>query len=184
MPLHVIGGEARGRRLRSPPAGVRPTSAILRRSLFDILGARVTGARVLDLYAGAGTLGIEALSRGAASAQFVDRDRRCANVIAANLALAGIGAQAEVDCARAGSWIEHHRDRLGEFDLVFIDPPYGDAGLQEVLELLSGPGGITGDALVVVEESRRSTPSAPASLELVRLVRHGDSTLTLLRRAR
>src|ERR1700704_3551859 len=101
MPFQVIGGSARGRRLKSPPRDVRPSAAILRRSLFDILGPEVLDAQVLDLYAGAGSLGIEALSRGAAACLFVDRDRRCVEVIRANLALlreSESAARSRVDC--------------------------------------------------------------------------------------
>jgi len=180
VPLTVIGGEARGRKLRSPPGPVRPTAAILRRSLFDILGPRVAGARVLDLYAGAGTLGIEAISRGAAFCDFVERDRRCANVIAENLALADAGARGRVHRAGAEAWLERHLEVLLECGLIFLDPPYGDPGLMRILRLLAVPDRLRPDALVVVEDSSRGTLAVPAGLSELRRVAHGDSALTLL----
>src|ERR1700736_1577534 len=109
MPLQVIGGEARGRRLKSPPTGVRPTAAIMRRSLFDTLEYLVVDAAVLDLYAGAGTLGIEALSRGARGCDFVERDHRCCAVIRANLGALGTaagGTNGRVHCAPAEKWLK------------------------------------------------------------------------------
>jgi 16S rRNA (guanine966-N2)-methyltransferase len=186
MPFQVIGGVARGRRLKSPPAGVRPTAAILRRSLFDILGPDVVGARVLDLYAGAGGLGVEALSRGAASCDFVERDRRCVAVIKANLALLGKSEGAplsRVDCAPVESWLRRHQGRLAGYDLLMLDPPYGEPGLENVLSHLARPGAVKADALVVLEERADREVVPPAGLETVRRVTHGDSALTLMRPA-
>lgn len=198
MPFQVIAGSARGRRLKSPPAGVRPTAAILRRSLFDILAARVAGARVLDLYAGAGSLGVEALSRGASGCDFVERDRRCVAVIRANLALIGdpggpvpsaesghrsteSAPRSTVDCAPVETWLRRHAGRLAEYDLIFLDPPYGEPGLEKVLSLLGRPGALKADALVVVEEHADRHLELPAGLVEARRVEHGDSALTLIR---
>lgn len=181
MPLSVIGGEFRGRRLKSPPGLVRPTAAVLRRSLFDILGARVVGRRVLDLYAGAGTLGIEAISRGATASEFVERDRRVASVLQANLELLGLtgpGGRGRVHCAPVETWLESNRSELGGVDLVLIDPPYGDRTLDRALATLAetlGPG-----ATVVVEERASRRPQAPEPLVETRYVKHGDSALTMM----
>jgi 16S rRNA (guanine966-N2)-methyltransferase len=184
MPFQVIGGTARGRRLKSPPAGVRPTAAILRRSLFDILGPDVVEARVLDLYAGAGGLGVEALSRGAAVCDFVDRDRRCVEVIKANLALLkeSEGARlSRVDCAPVESWLRRHQGRLADYDLLMLDPPYGEPGLENVLSHLARPAALRASALVVVEERADREIAPPPGLQTVRRVSHGDSGLTLMR---
>jgi 16S rRNA (guanine966-N2)-methyltransferase len=180
MPLQVIGGEARGRRLKSPPGGARPTAALVRRSLFDILGASVVGARVLDLYAGAGTLGIEALSRGAASCEFVERDRRCANVIASNLKAIDASSRGRAHCAPVGSWLRRQRERLREFDLILIDPPYGDSGITPMLNLLAAPLTLAPGTLVVVEGPASHDEEGPAGLSRLRRVRHGDTALTIL----
>lgn len=184
MPFQVIGGSARGRRLKSPPAGVRPTAAILRRSLFDIIGPDVLDARVLDLYAGAGSLGVEALSRGAAACDFVDRDRRCVAVIRSNLGLLGEAegaASSRVDCAPVEAWLRRNRRRLAGYDLLILDPPYGEPGLENVLSQLARPGTLKTGALVVVEERADRDVQAPGGMTNVRRVEHGDSALTLMR---
>ncbi|HXA42509.1 MAG TPA: 16S rRNA (guanine(966)-N(2))-methyltransferase RsmD [Candidatus Solibacter sp.] len=186
MPFQVIAGTARGRRLKSPPDGVRPTAAILRRSLFDIIGPDVIEARVLDLYAGAGSLGVEALSRGAAGADFVDRDRRCVAVIRANLGLLGDtegAASSRVDCAPVESWLRRNRRRLSGYDLLILDPPYGEPGLEKVLSQLARPGTLKPDALVVVEERADRELDTPEGMRIVRRVEHGDSALTMMRPA-
>src|SRR6188508_1151759 len=122
--MRVIAGKFKGRRLKSPTwEGLRPTSDKLRETLFNVIGARVVGARVLDGYAGTGAVGIEALSRGASHVTFVESDRRAVDLIAANLAHCGVKdgyAIIRVDFARAQS-----RLRGTEFDIIFLDPPYG-----------------------------------------------------------
>jgi 16S rRNA (guanine966-N2)-methyltransferase len=184
MPLQVIGGEARGRRLKSPPAGVRPTAAIVRRSLFDTLGYLVSDAAVLDLYAGAGTLGIEALSRGARGCDFVERDRGCCGVIRANLAALGTaagGPNGRVHCAPAEKWLRNSARGEGEYDLVFADPPYGEPGLNRVLSMLVETGGLSADAVIALETRRGAGLEMPDGLAEARRIRHGDSQLILLR---
>ena len=162
---------------------MRPTAAITRRSLFDILGARVEGARVLDLFAGSGALGIEALSRGAAACDFVDRDRRCVAVIQANLG--AIAAEAEgrpgrVHCAPVDKWLERHASVSAGYDLVLADPPYGDPGLTRVMSLLAESGALAAGGMLVVEARTGVNVDAPDGLVEVRRVKHGDSTLTML----
>ncbi len=184
MPLQVIGGESRGRRLKTPPTGIRPTAAIVRRSLFDILGPRVIDARVLDLYAGSGALGIEALSRGAAWCDFIESNRRCANVITENLAAIGAVEEGRVHCAPAMGWARRNRQELTGYQLVLADPPYGDSGLLDVIKLLAEPEVLNASALLVVEESSARRLAAVGCLEVSREVRHGGSALTFMRPAR
>ncbi|MFN2464533.1 MAG: 16S rRNA (guanine(966)-N(2))-methyltransferase RsmD [Candidatus Dormibacteria bacterium] len=186
MPLHVIGGEWGGRRLKSPPGAVRPSLAILRRSLFDILGPGISGKKVLDLYAGSGSLGLEALSRGAAHVDFVERDPRVAAVVSENLrVLAGDGAEARgrVHSGAAERWLQRQGGALREYDLVLLDPPYGDAGLEGVLVTLGHEAVLKQGAMVIVE--RRSDEEQPVipGLNEVRRVVHGDSMLVMLRAA-
>jgi 16S rRNA (guanine966-N2)-methyltransferase len=186
VPFQVIGGSARGRRLKSPPRGVRPTAAIVRRSLFDILGPEVLDAQVLDLYAGAGSLGLEALSRGAAACVFVDRDRRCVEVIRVNLALlreSESATRSRVDCAPVEAWLRRHQEGLGTYDLLMLDPPYGDPGLERVLSHLARPKMLKPGALVVVEQDADHEVAAPPGLERSRRVVHGGSALTFMRPA-
>lgn len=147
----IVGGVAGGRRLSVPPRGARPTTDRVREALFNMLAARLDfdGLRVLDLYAGSGALGLEALSRGAASALFVESDRRAAEVITRNIAaLALPGAvvrRAAVAAVLAGGG--------GPVDLVFADPPYEvpTAEVNSVLAALDRGGWLAPGAVVLVE---------------------------------
>ena len=153
--MRVIAGRYGGRRLKAPPgAATRPTGDRVREALFSILGARVDDARVLDLFAGSGALGLEALSRGAALATFVESGQSALTALRANLA--ALGADAEVVRADALRWLRAAPDTARQYDLVFLDPPYGRAAelggpLSESLPAVLAPG-----ALVVAECDRRA----------------------------
>src|SRR6266513_3379816 len=123
----VTAGTSRGRLLKTPPGrSVRPTTSLVREALFNIIGDSIRGARVLDLFAGAGTLGLEALSRGAASATFVECDRACANIVAENLAATGFAQQGDVVSADAIGWLKARAGDLATYNLLLLDPPYRD----------------------------------------------------------
>ena len=146
--MRVIGGKWGGRRLLGPPRGTtaRPTTDGVRESLFNILGARVAGARVLDLFAGTGALGIEALSRGAAHATFVDADRGLCQTIATNLQNFECDpSQFTVHCRRVRSALDKGAEAA---DLVFMDPPYGQELEHDALTLLAEHGGLAPGGLV------------------------------------
>ena len=166
--------------LTVPAAGTRPTSDRVRESLFAILASAgdVAGARVLDLYAGSGALGLEALSRGAASADLVDSAASAAQAARRNAAAvarpAGV-ASAAVHRSTAQAFL---RRPVGPFDLVFADPPYdvSDEDVAAVLRAL--PARLAADAVIVVERSARSAPPAvPPRLVAERQRRYGDTTL-------
>ena len=127
--IRVVGGELRGRRLRVPDRGVRPTSERAREAVFDILGpARVQGSRVLDLYAGSGALGIEALSRGATFADFAEGNRAVARSLEENLGTLKLAARSRVHVTDLDRAV---LPAAGPWDIVFLDPPYdGDAGAR------------------------------------------------------
>src|SRR3954471_19637252 len=148
--MRVIAGEFKGRRLEAPDwPGLRPTSDKLRGTLFNILAPRIRGSRVLDGYAGTGAIGIEALSRGAVHVSFVERDPRAAALIATNLERCGIADRYAI--IRAFARIPEQRP--APFDILFLDPPYGEAELIAALEAaqpLVAPG-----ALLVVEHAKR-----------------------------
>jgi 16S rRNA (guanine966-N2)-methyltransferase len=150
--VRVIAGAYKGRRLQTPPGlDVRPTSDRVREALFSILGDRVDGSRVLDLFAGSGALAIEALSRGADSAVLVESDRRAVAAIRANLDAIG-DAGARVEPVDALAWLRRAR---GEYDLVFLDPPYSSARdlggrLSQAL-----PAVLSKDAHIVSESDKR-----------------------------
>lgn len=179
--MRVIAGRFKGRRLEAPRwEGIRPTSDKLRETLFNILALRIEGARVLDGFAGTGALGIEALSRGAQHVTFVDRDRRAAALITANLARCGIEEGYTIECGDVAP-VLRRAPADAAFDLILLDPPY-DADPDMVTRALAAsadrlaPGG-----LVVLERAKRREPAIPAPLERVRDVVSGDSTLTFMR---
>ncbi len=172
--MRVVAGTARGRQLAAPEGeGTRPTGDRVREAVFNALGSlgAVDGATVLDLFAGSGALGIEALSRGAASAVFVDRDRSALAAVHANLEGTGLAASAEVVQADALAYLDRAPER--RWDLALLDPPYAFDGWAAVLEHLH--------ADVVVCESDRAIDLG-ARFELVREKRYG-STVVLIARA-
>ncbi|WIM88244.1 16S rRNA (guanine(966)-N(2))-methyltransferase RsmD [Candidatus Mycobacterium wuenschmannii] len=150
----IVGGVAGGRRITVPPQGTRPTTDRVRESLFNILAARLdfTGLSVLDLYAGSGALGLEALSRGAASAAFVESDRRAATVLDRNIATLGLPG-ATVRRAQVAAMLAAHAAE--PFDLVLADPPYEvDASeVEAILTALATNGWVSGGTVVVVERA-------------------------------
>ena len=178
--LRILGGAARGRRLQGESLpGLRPTSARVREALFDVLGARVTGCTFLDLYAGTGAVGLEALSRGAARAVFVESSRRAVRALAANLKVlseTGAGDILEMDAGQALYRLEERGERFG---VVFLDPPWDldDGGLilQQAARAVA-PSGV----LVVEHRTGRPPSVAPDSgLTPGRAYRHGDASLSL-----
>jgi 16S rRNA (guanine966-N2)-methyltransferase len=182
--VRVIGGHDRGRRLRAPRGlATRPTADRVRVTLFDVLGPAVAGARVLDLFAGTGAVGIEALSRGAARAVLVERDQSALRALRANLAA--------LDASRAGARVlagdvlrllPEIGAQEGAFDLVFLDPPYATSLAARTLEALPGAGVCREGTEVVVQHSTRIVlPSVPGLVEHRRPRRFGDTALTFLR---
>jgi 16S rRNA (guanine966-N2)-methyltransferase len=178
--VRVIAGQLGGRRLKAPKGRVtRPTSDRVREAVFAMLGG-VEGLRVLDLFAGSGALGIEALSRGADSAVFVERDASVLRVLAGNLAELDIAqTSAEVRRADVLAALQSARARKETYDLVFIDPPYGQAHgwgpqLSAILPALLSP-----HARAVVESDRRALLELDMALERSR--RYGDTSITIHR---
>jgi 16S rRNA (guanine966-N2)-methyltransferase len=153
--MRVIAGLCKGRKLH-PPKGfpIRPTADHLRESLFNILVGQIEGARVLDLFAGTGSLGIEALSRGARSCVFIDKSRQAVDLVRRNLAacrLTDRGTVLQKDILRG---LEFLTPGGLEFDLVFADPPYERGYVRPVLENLNACNSILDDGAIVVEHSR------------------------------
>lgn len=167
---------ARSARPRGRP-GVRPTSARVRAALMNSLAPRLAGSRVLDLFAGTGALGLAALERGAARAVFVERDPRLAEVIRAELAGRGWADRAEVWRKDALAAVRELGERGARFDLILMDPPYGEGWIPRVLQAvregaLAAPG-----ALIVAEGHWRDAPGRPAGYTLVREARHGETAV-------
>jgi len=174
--VRVIGGRHGGRRLSAPGgARTRPTADRVRESLFSILGPTVEGARVLDLFAGSGALGIEALSRGAAEAVFVDSAPAALKALRSNLDALGI--EAEVRRSDARAFLRTARNTGREYDLVFLDPPYRRAAaLARDLDR-DLPGVLSPGARVAVETGRRSP--LDLTLPLLDERRYGDTLIRI-----
>src|SRR5262245_31418717 len=174
--MRIIAGAHKGRRLKAPTwDGLRPTSDKLRETLFNILAPRLAAARVLDVYAGTGAVALEALSRGAAAAVCVERDRRAVALIEANRALVSEDGRCTIvrdDAARALATPVPG----GPFDVIVLDPPYEQDGVEDVLSRAAAqraPG-----AVLVLEHASRRRPPVPAPLTLTRTVKSGDSALS------
>ena len=189
----VIAGTARGRRLVAPGEGTRPLADRVKQTLFAILEPDLRGSAFLDLCAGSGAAGIEALSRGAARATFVEQDRRAATTIAENLGLTGLaGPNARIVRADAVSWLGDLAGGTGEaadgpFDLVFVDPPYAERDLLARLLAILGADDagrlLASRARVVVKHFWRDRP--PTTVGLLaseRDRRFGETGLTFFRR--
>ena len=175
--MRVIAGTARGRPLVAPRgAHTRPITDRVKETLFGILGDRVLDARVLDLYAGSGSVGIEALSRGAASCDFVEHDRRAVAAIRENLRRAGVVEEASVHAMDVMRYLERAED--DRFGLVFLDPPYEERAILAPLERLAGR--ISPGATVVVKHHWRTPIPEPPGLARWRDRRFGETTLTFL----
>ncbi|HIE51483.1 MAG TPA: 16S rRNA (guanine(966)-N(2))-methyltransferase RsmD, partial [Armatimonadetes bacterium] len=135
--MRILGGQAKGQRLKTGAGRqVRPTAAAVRKVLFDILGPHLEGTRFLDLFAGYGSVGLEALSRGAAQAVFVERNRQCCRVLAENLHALGWQERGEVLCAEVHRALETLAHRGEQFEVIFADPPYGVTAASECLAWL------------------------------------------------
>ncbi|MEW6428736.1 MAG: 16S rRNA (guanine(966)-N(2))-methyltransferase RsmD [Thermodesulfobacteriota bacterium] len=182
----MIAGSARGRRLCGPAgADIRPTADRAKEALFSILGDRVEGARVLDLFAGSGALGIEALSRGGGFAVFVDRQQASLTLVRRNLDLCRLQSRALVlqrDLERGAGFVAG----LGQspFDIVFCDPPYGRQWGEKVLAWFADGVLLSAEGVLVIEErSGEKLPEACGRLGLTDQRRYGDSSFWFYRRS-
>jgi 16S rRNA (guanine966-N2)-methyltransferase len=181
--MRIVGGRLRGRVLTGPKAdAIRPTADRLRESLFNILihgyGDPVTGARVLDLFAGTGALGLEAMSRGAAFALFVDDGAEARALIRGNVETLGLGGTTRIfrrDAAKLGA-----AHPVEPFSLVFTDPPYGKGLAEQSLQSARAGGWLTPEALFVVEEAAKAFQTPPGFQEIERRA-YDDTEFTFLR---
>jgi 16S rRNA (guanine966-N2)-methyltransferase len=183
--VRVIAGSARGRRLAtSPGVDVRPTQDRVREAVFSALDARdaVRDGSVLDLYAGSGALGIEALSRGAERAVFVERSRDAAATLRLNLDVVGFARTGRVEMRDAASYVAGPPPDEAPFALVFCDPPYdlGDGAVAAALAPLVRDGWLTADAYVVVERAHTANVEVPRGLRITWQRRFGDTLVTFL----
>ncbi len=175
--MRIVAGSAKGRRLKTPASGTRPPTGRMREAAFSALGSRVRGAEVLDLFAGSGSFGLEALSRGAAGATFVERGADAVRALRDNVDAVGLGgtvvrgdvARFVASAARAGT---------GPFDIVFVDPPYAmpDDAVVAILDAVAPL--VAADGVVLVHRRAGAPPLEPEFLRLQRSRRYGDGELS------
>jgi 16S rRNA (guanine966-N2)-methyltransferase len=178
--MRIVGGRFRGRTLAGPRSdAIRPTSDRLRETIFNVLGHAygdpVAGARVIDLFAGTGAMGLEALSRGARFALFVDEGAQARSIIRENVEALGLGGSARLfrrDAARMGPI-----GPMEPFSLVFCDPPYGRDLASKALAACAAGGWLAPDALVVVEEAQGAAVMLPQSFAEIERRRYGETTV-------
>jgi 16S rRNA (guanine966-N2)-methyltransferase len=183
--VRVIAGSAKGVRLAAVPRGVRPVSDVAREGLFSSLGAAVPGARVLDLYAGTGALGIEALSRGAAEAVFVERSPAALRTIRENLERTRLVDRAVVVGLDVRAFLTRRERNGAPFDLVLADPPYDVpiAELQDLLAELDRGWLARGWTMVLTRRKGSSMPVVPLHWAVARRLEYGDTLVLLLQEA-
>lgn len=176
--MRVITGTARGRRLKTLEGrDVRPTTDRVKEALFSIIQFEVEGSTVLDMFAGSGQLGIEALSRGASKAVFVDLDKRAVSVIQENLEHTGLADRAEVYNADSLMFVRNRGER---FDIALLDPPYGTGVLQRALEAAAGC--VRENGVIICElPEKEELPQTIGNFELRRRYRYGKTELAVYR---
>jgi 16S rRNA (guanine(966)-N(2))-methyltransferase RsmD len=185
--MRITGGKAGGRKLSAPKhGGVRPTSDKVKEALFSVLGHRVEGVRFLELYAGSGAVGIEALSRGADFTVFVDNSKRSCALIRQNLDTLGFREQSSVYALDALKFISRYGEETGPFGVIFLDPPYheglGEKTLNALGECASGDGcGILTDDTVIVYEhfKKHLPPDTVGGLVIKKRYNYGDTVISV-----
>jgi 16S rRNA (guanine966-N2)-methyltransferase len=189
--MRISGGTAKGRRTatkslltkNSEGERLRPTSSKVREALFDILRNKIEGASFVDLYAGTGTVGLEALSRGTGRSVFVEPDELRIRTIKNNVLRLGFLEQALVAKGRAYEFLQKASVENESFDIFFIDPPYDSEEIEKVLPLLGEEGLVNEDGVVIVEHFfKRQVPEKAGRLKIKRSYRYGDTMLTLYRK--
>ena len=184
--MRVIAGYYRGRNLRSPPSmQVRPTSDRLRETLFNVIAPRIEGTRFLDLCAGSGAVGIEALSRGAAYVTFVDRSRKMCGLVESNLDLCGVPEEeTEVVMSEAAEFLRRASTRGdAHWDIAFYDPPYAN-DYKPVLAAFGSGEILNADGLLVVEHHHKNElKDEVGAIRRWRILKQGDSSLSFYERA-
>lgn len=180
--MRIISGTFKGRKLVAPRnLRIRPTTDRVRESIFNILGAGVSGRCVLDLFAGTGAMGLEALSRGAVSALFIDRSREALNLIRRNLAALDLQGRTRVLKWDIGRNLACLAQSPGQFDLAFLDPPYGRQLVMAALVHLKHSGSLTDNARLVIEHSPGETITpAEAGFGLEDQRRYGKTVVSFL----
>lgn len=180
--MRIVAGRFRGRRLEAPDSmRIRPTSDRVREALFSIIASRVPGSHVLDLFAGTGALGLEALSRGAAQAVFVDQGAEAIRIIRVNIQRLGVSDQAEVLQGDVNQVIRRLVHRKSVFDLIFMDPPYGKGHIETTLPNLSSLA--LPETLLIAEHAvKERLPASPIEWLPIDMRAYGDTAISFFSR--
>lgn len=176
--MRIIAGTAKGTVLAVPKTGTRPMTGRMRESMFSILRDRIVDSRVLDLYAGSGSLGLESLSRGGRTATFVESDRTAMRVISTNIEAVGLGGT-----VASGSLPSFLTRLSGSYELVFVDPPYATSDADVLLTLAALDHVLDASGLVVLHRQVASETVLPEFLTCIDERRYGDAVLTMMERA-
>jgi len=181
MTVRVVSGSAKGRPLKSVPGiGTRPTTDKVKEALFSMIGPYFEGGAALDLFAGTGGLGIEALSRGMESAVFVDMEPKSIDTVRANLKATGLESRAEVYRNDAGRALSAMEKRGRSFDLVFLDPPYRMKHGDELMRIMADKGLLRDEALIVLEhESAYAYPEDITGFNRLRQAVYGETAISI-----
>jgi 16S rRNA (guanine966-N2)-methyltransferase len=180
--MRIIGGRFKGMTIEAPRGVLsRPPLAIIRESVFNIIGRSVEGSSILDLYAGSGSLGIEGMSRGARHVHFVDSARRCVEMVMRNVRKLGISDLCVVARQDAAGFAAQWQG--APFDVIFIDPPFLSGKAEETLSVLHEPCAASGKTLIVTRVHWREKFSLPVNLSMVKTRKFGESLVLFLRKS-
>ena len=181
--MRVLAGALKGRRLQTPRGSTtRPTADQVRIALMDTLTPQLPGARLLDLFAGAGGVGLEAISRGAAHATFVERDPRALAALRANVDALGVGEQTRIERGAVPAILDRLARADARYDVVFLDPPYEPDAVTPTVELLGRLDLVVPGGLVIAQHlTKRPPPARSGRLGAYRTRRFGETTLTFFR---
>ena len=191
--MRISAGTAKGRptasqrllKRTSDGERLRPTSSKVREAIFDILRNRIEGAGFVDLYAGTGTVGLEALSRGAASAVFVEPDEFRVSTITGNLSRFGFEHSAVVIKGKAEEFLARAAERNERYDIFFVDPPYSSEECEKIVPMIDKMGLLNDDGIVIIEHFfKKKFPEMIGSLKIQKCYRYGDTMLSLYRKVR
>jgi 16S rRNA (guanine966-N2)-methyltransferase len=180
--LRIIGGDLKGRKIKAPGgARTRPTSSKVREALFDIIGKKIETSRFLDLYAGSGAMGIEALSRGASFSMFVESHFETSRLLEENLAALNLVSRSRILMMPVEKALKKSGGVDSGFRFVFCDPPYDEVSWTEILTLLVGSSFMAEDAAIIIEHRSKIKPSLPHCCEEIKSYIYGDSSLLFIK---
>lgn len=178
--MRVIAGIRKGLKLKAPDGmGTRPTTDRVKESVFNIIQTRLPAERVLDLFAGSGAMGIEALSRRSHHCVFVEHDRTAFGIVQQNLRLSNFTENAELVFSDSVSYLDTAAE---PFDIIFLDPPYNKGLLAPVLHRINSRGLLSDDGIIVIETERDGEDAEHSGFEIVRRAVYGKTVITVLRR--